>query len=101
MEKYLKFRYNLAMSESSIIRLSFQYATITIICITNTVFQNQIFQLMVDGVISVVGLSVLKIVGQEHRLELDPVQTLLLNMEEENVREIALRIRNATHKDVL
>ena len=101
MEKYLKFRYNLAISESAIIRLSFQYATITIICIINTVFQNQIFQLMVDGVISVVGLSVLKIVGQEHRLELDPVQTLLLNMEEENVREIALRIRNATHKDVL
>ena len=97
MEKYLKFRYNLAISESAIIRLSFQYATITIICIINTVFQNQIFQLMVDGVISVVGLSVLKIVGQEHRLELDPVQTLLLNMEEENVREIALRIKIATH----
>ena len=55
---------------------------------------------MVDGLISMVGLGALKFVGQEHRPELDPAQTLLLNTEERIVREIALRIRNATHKDV-
>ena len=61
-----------------------------------TVFK---LQLREHGALGRPGLSVLKIVGQEHRLELDPVQTLLLNMEEENVREIALRIGNATHKE--
>ena len=55
---------------------------------------------MVDGLISVVGLSARKNVGQEHRLKLDPAQTLLLHTEEKIVRELALRIRNATNNDV-
>ena len=52
---------------------------------------------MVDGLVSVVGQSARKFAGQEHRLELEPAQTLLLNMEETNVREIAMEPKAATH----
>ena len=52
---------------------------------------------MVDGLISVVGQSARKFVGQERRLDIEPAQTLLLNTVETNVREIAMEPKAATH----
>ena len=43
-------------------------------------------QLMGDGLISEIGLTAPKSVEQEQKLELDPTQTLLLNMEEKNAQ---------------
>ena len=62
-----------------------------------TVFK---LQLREHGALGRPGLSARKNVGQEDRPVVDPAQTLLLNMEEKIVRELALRIRNATHNDV-
>ena len=43
------------------------------------------FQLMVDGLTTEIGQTALKSVAQEHRPELDPVQTLLLIMVDQTV----------------